>query len=173
MIKAIETRYKGHRFRSRLEARWAVFFDVAGIKWIYEQQGFEIDGRTYLPDFYLPDFGYFEVKGGHEYDKGFMQKFANQVGEPLFMAFDEVPVPESGSGYLKGFVPNSYLADENLMWWGFDDMFLECQGCGKITIQNSVYDTIKGNCCDGFREISLEHALLKAREARFEHGEQP
>ena len=30
-IKAIETYYKGYRFRSRLEARWAVFFDAAGI----------------------------------------------------------------------------------------------------------------------------------------------
>jgi hypothetical protein len=27
-IKAIETSYKGYRFRSRLEARWAVFFDA-------------------------------------------------------------------------------------------------------------------------------------------------
>lgn len=28
-IKAIDTYYKGYRFRSRLEARWAVFFDAA------------------------------------------------------------------------------------------------------------------------------------------------
>jgi hypothetical protein len=27
-IQAIETVYRGHRFRSRLEARWAVFFDA-------------------------------------------------------------------------------------------------------------------------------------------------
>lgn len=32
-IKAIETYYKGYMFRSRLEARWAVFFDASGIKW--------------------------------------------------------------------------------------------------------------------------------------------
>ena len=31
-IKAIETVYKGYRFRSRLEARWAVFFDACGVK---------------------------------------------------------------------------------------------------------------------------------------------
>ena len=31
-IAAIETKYKGYRFRSRLEARWAVFFDALGIK---------------------------------------------------------------------------------------------------------------------------------------------
>ncbi|MCB6994492.1 hypothetical protein LI177_13475 [bacterium 210820-DFI.6.37] len=27
-LKAIQTEYKGYRFRSRLEARWAVFFDA-------------------------------------------------------------------------------------------------------------------------------------------------
>lgn len=50
-IKPIETEYKGYRFRSRLEARWAVFFDELGIEWGYEQEGFDIDGVRYLPDF--------------------------------------------------------------------------------------------------------------------------
>lgn len=36
MIKAIETSYKGYRFRSRTEARWAVFFDALGVRWEYE-----------------------------------------------------------------------------------------------------------------------------------------
>jgi hypothetical protein len=35
-IKPIETRYNGYRFRSRLEARWAVFFDTLGIEYQYE-----------------------------------------------------------------------------------------------------------------------------------------
>lgn len=62
--KAIETRYAGHRFRSRLEARWAVFFDALGAAWQYEPQGFVIDGRPYLPDFLLTDSGtWVEVKG--------------------------------------------------------------------------------------------------------------
>lgn len=61
---AIETIYKGYRFRSRLEARWAVFFDSAGIEWQYEVQGYEVDGYRYLPDFYLPkDECWVEVKG--------------------------------------------------------------------------------------------------------------
>ncbi len=55
-MKAIETRYKGYRFRSRLEARWAVFFDAIGLKWEYEPEGFEFkDGTQYLPDFWLPE----------------------------------------------------------------------------------------------------------------------
>ena len=32
-MKAIETEYNGYRFRSRLEARWAVFFDALGIEY--------------------------------------------------------------------------------------------------------------------------------------------
>lgn len=55
MIKAIETEYKGYRFRSRLEARWAVFFDAFEINWTYESEGFELPSGRYLPDFYFTD----------------------------------------------------------------------------------------------------------------------
>ena len=56
-IKAIQTIYKGHKFRSRLEARWALFFDELDIKWMYEPEGYELNnGVYYLPDFYLPHF---------------------------------------------------------------------------------------------------------------------
>lgn len=51
-IKAIETRYRGYHFRSRLEARWAVFFDALGVRWEYEPEGFILpSGEWYLPDF--------------------------------------------------------------------------------------------------------------------------
>lgn len=63
-MKAIETIYNGYRFRSRLEARWAVFFDACGIPYEYEVEGFDSDGSWYLPDFYLPEVNrWFEVKG--------------------------------------------------------------------------------------------------------------
>jgi hypothetical protein len=53
-IKPIETRYKGYRFRSRLEARWAVFFDTLGIRWEFEPEGIKLPGGVqYLPDFLL------------------------------------------------------------------------------------------------------------------------
>lgn len=64
---AIETEYKGYRFRSRLEARWAVFFDALGLEWQYEPQGFEVGDARYLPDFYLPKSNtWIEVKGSDE-----------------------------------------------------------------------------------------------------------
>lgn len=63
-IKPIETHYNGYRFRSRLEARWAVFFDSMRVEWEYEKEGFNLGkGVKYLPDFWLPRFGgWVEVK---------------------------------------------------------------------------------------------------------------
>lgn len=50
-IQAIETLYAGCRFRSRTEARWAVFFDAREWPWEYEPQGYELASGRYLPDF--------------------------------------------------------------------------------------------------------------------------
>lgn len=63
-IKAIPTRYEGVTFRSRLEARWALFFDAIGTAWEYEPQGYDLgDGMWYLPDFWIPEWGcYVEIK---------------------------------------------------------------------------------------------------------------
>lgn len=65
-IKAIETAYKGYRFRSRLEARYAVMFDALGFEWQYEPEGFDLgEMGYYLPDFFLPKLNvWIEIKGG-------------------------------------------------------------------------------------------------------------
>lgn len=57
-IKPIETIYNGYRFRSRLEARWAVFFDALGVDYEYEPEGFNLpNGGRYLPDFRVKCYG--------------------------------------------------------------------------------------------------------------------
>jgi hypothetical protein len=38
-LKAIETRYADHLFRSRTEARWAVALTAMGVAWQYEKEG--------------------------------------------------------------------------------------------------------------------------------------
>lgn len=101
-IKAKETYYDGYRFRSRLEARWAVFFDAAKIKYIYESEGYVIpcsyhegtgDTDVYLPDFYLPDFDvYAEVKGS---DKQ-LHDDAGKLGD----AIDYMSTPMSEKGLI-------------------------------------------------------------------------
>lgn len=64
-MNAIPTKYAGYYFRSRLEARWAIFFDAMAERWEYEREGYVLsDGNCYLPDFWLPDMNlYLEVKG--------------------------------------------------------------------------------------------------------------
>jgi hypothetical protein len=46
---AIPTKYAACQFRSRLEAKWAAFFDLCGWKWQYEP----VDLNGYIPDFVL------------------------------------------------------------------------------------------------------------------------
>lgn len=53
-MKSIPTTHNGIKFRSRTEARWAVFLEVLKIKFDYEPDGFDLDGLFYLPDFWLP-----------------------------------------------------------------------------------------------------------------------
>lgn len=63
-MKVIQTFYKGFHFRSRLEARYAVMFDAAGLEWVYEPEGYELPSGRYLPDFYIPKWDAFvEIKG--------------------------------------------------------------------------------------------------------------
>lgn len=68
-IAAKETYFNGIKFRSRIEARWAVLFDAIGITYQYEPEKFNLpNGDVYIPDFYLPNMNpgpgvYFEVKG--------------------------------------------------------------------------------------------------------------
>jgi hypothetical protein len=46
---AIPTTYRGIRFRSRIEARWAAMFDQ--LQWPWEYEPLDLDG--YIPDFVL------------------------------------------------------------------------------------------------------------------------
>jgi hypothetical protein len=56
-LKPIQTRAYGCLFRSRLEARYALFMTELGVKWHYEPEGFSLEAGNYLPDFFLPQVG--------------------------------------------------------------------------------------------------------------------
>jgi hypothetical protein len=91
-IKSIPTRYGGRTYRSRCEARWAAFFDGAGIKFSYEAEGFGLGRVAYLPDFWLPDWQmFFEVKGqfptGEEQEK--CELLACRSGKIVLLATGE------------------------------------------------------------------------------------
>lgn len=77
-IPVIETFYASVRFRSRTEARWAVFWDELHIKWSYEAEGFLPAGIPYLPDFVIfPALGttWVEIKPAWQADPEGVAKF--------------------------------------------------------------------------------------------------
>lgn len=88
-IRPIETRYKGYRFRSRLEARWAVFFDALGVPWEYEAEGYDLgDGNRWLPDFVVGNTRTpFEVKPRDLPGDAFQKTaaFVEATGNPAFV----------------------------------------------------------------------------------------
>jgi len=92
-IQAIPTRYAGCYFRSRLEARWAVFFDKLRVPWEYESEGFMTSAGAYLPDFRVMLPGsmsgqcqWFEVKPENSLEDLRHAALADGLGQPLIVA---------------------------------------------------------------------------------------
>lgn len=184
-IKAIETRYKGYRFRSRLEARWAVAFASLGIKWNYEPEGFDVCGRLYLPDFFLPDLDlYVEVKANAEaaaeHDELF-NNFSEHVG-PIIVV---VGVPFERFGRL-------YSLDTTCSSGGhadFDAILDVVDGNPTILFVSGAHSDCRTLWTTSYTGTLnaiayAKHSLMKpsrawyraqdaARSARFEHGEAP
>lgn len=193
-MKAIETEYKGHTFRSRLEARYAVLFDSMGLEWKYEMQGYELhDGRKYLPDFYLPELDlYVEVKGGSasREAKNKLHHFAHPI-----ILLENLPDPDlppmSGLG---GHLYVHDVCDSGGGQYDCEAHIISCVKCRKwvVDIRNNdsrLFDRDRilvdaGNgwhkwgphCQHGYHagwraEGGVEEAIKDARSARFEHGE--
>jgi hypothetical protein len=76
MIAAIPTTYRDIRFRSRLEARWAAFFDGLGAEWSYEPT----DLPGWIPDFRIGD-ALLDVKPARAYPR--------DVGDKLTRALQD------------------------------------------------------------------------------------
>lgn len=187
-MKAIETEYKGYKFRSRLEARWAVFFDACGVKWEYEPEGYDLgDGIYYLPDFLLHDVWvrnseksdlWVEVKGQMtEADAKKIIKFANQRDSNLIsLELYENPIlivtniPDGDDCFdLLGFVLDA--ADKGIEPYPFnfeyvDGDFYAALPCispeGHFALVGTDYSE------DVDTDATID-AYRLARQARFEH----
>ena len=193
----IQTRYRGYNFRSRLEARWAVFFDHLGVKWDYEVEGFDIDGTFYLPDFRLTSdkhdsVVWVEIKpsGGASSEK--FQQFAKSTSDLAFM-FEGTPWDWFKVDTLideRRIVPPRLCPRcgmptyEHWHPMNNDDFFAICHPCDWATA--SINDEERGLLCDvqshkGSIDFSSNNATaamskivkacIAARSARFEHGE--
>lgn len=169
-IKAIETVYKGYRFRSRLEARWAVFFDAMGVEWRYEPEGYDLgEFGWYLPDFYLPTLKLWaEIKPETVEQSDIDKVHAFSYRYPIVML----------RGYPgKSHEYTSYLHEGECTRLADEGLWAECGECGK-----AFFGTAFGGWFEGFAYCEhiyeskarvydgpqVEAAMKASRAARFE-----
>lgn len=108
--------YKGRRFQTELEARWAVFFDAVDTQWEYEKEVLELPyGGRVIPDFWLHvQQSWFEIKPELPTEKELVQAADlsfktrkkvyvvwGQIGEHSIYTFD---LPFYEQGYDKRYV---------------------------------------------------------------------
>lgn len=133
-IKPIPTMYKGVTFKSRLEARWAVFFDYLGIVWFYEFEGFQLLSGWYVPDFWLPDLNcWIEIKPNEPSleELKFCEELARYSQKRVFIQYGTIRNPEELG------VPEQYSAQVYFPDFGSDICYwwCECEVCGKVGLQ--------------------------------------
>ena len=81
----IQTEFDGYQFRSKLEARWALFFRLLSLDYEYEPEGFETLSGRYLPDFKVNGM-FIEVKQGFTLGE-FAKIFNLSNTEPILTIF--------------------------------------------------------------------------------------
>lgn len=199
-MKPIETIYRGIRFRSRLEARWAVFLDALSLRWEYEPQGFICTHRlrltgsgegeqvfSYLPDFWIPDIKMWaEVKA----------TLTDQECRRLLDAAASLSSNDGGGchdagghdlivlgaldpGYCYPIVLHMHKGDLTASPWPISDPHSKdavTVASDAPDLHRPIYD-IATILTRGARAMSKQvgpkwhDALNRARSARFEHGE--
>jgi len=164
VIEAIPTVYRGIKFRSRIEARWAAFFDAIRIRWEYEPQGYAINGINYLPDFWLPDVHSRGIPGGLFFEvKGIAPTPDEQrKASSLALACDRtVIVAASGPKEPEFEQLNEFVNGSRGVWDDDGLMFARCEACASVNIDH--YARSCSPCPCGGSFSSLDTGLMSAR----------
>lgn len=193
-IKPIQTCFMGYKFRSRLEARWAVFFESLGAKWEYEPEGFDLgNGLKYLPDFKIKNVKfihecpggthdiYIEVKGSMTIEDIKKIDRFNECGKKIYIV-GNIPrgdtlydllddAEEQQLNFFREFRTNEFHIPP-FDFSGVDgDYYLAFPGIDKYG-----YFALFGYDLSYLALIDEEKTIQSynnARQARFEHGENP
>lgn len=168
-IRPIETRYGGRRYRSRLEARWAVYFDALSIDFEYERQGYTNGDACFLPDFWLPHVGlrgfnngvYVEVKPSVYTDED--ERQFRICPEPLIVVVGQPP------GY------SERQTNEAAYQFSSDggDNYMRLLRCATCSHYTWAYGCEPQDCRCGGLYVAVDYhcdAVHAALSARFERG---
>ena len=173
-IKAIETVYAGYRFRSRLEARWAVFFNHLRIPFEYESEGYDLGTvGWYLPDFWLPKQEHWvEIKprlSAWKWPNDEILEKARRLeegtGYGVWVICGSPGIPVEISSHDQNSYEGFISGDSNYYW-------CECKACGRIEMQwQATASRISCHCINSVYYNESTSRLLAAynaaRQARF------
>jgi hypothetical protein len=193
-LKAIQTPYNGYLFRSRLEARWAVFFDACGVEYEYEPEGYDLgNGLMYLPDFLLHGVDgrsggdlYVEVKGKmNDSDAEKIKRFAAlgrentdrcQKSKTAILVVGKIPDGTSIDDITWYISRKAY--DGHPRWpneFNFETIDGDYFGAHPGVNHDGKFELFgdDSSYLEDMNPIRTEKAYRLARCARFEHGEVP
>jgi hypothetical protein len=186
--RAIDTTYRGYKFRSRLEARVAIFFDSFREPWEYEVEGYELPSGKYLPDFWLSRLDcWLEIKGTRPLPRELQlcRELKEATGKPVAIMHGLPEIPE--------LLDDKYIASRLTVFcddltdssggeseweesfWAFDlngDLCLCSNWYGNREFMTpgmlGTFEAMK--CLDAIEGPLREEHLATARSARFEFG---
>lgn len=175
MANVKEICWNGYRMRSKIEAKWALFFETISVEYFYEPDTIALERGdkivNYLPDYFLPDLGksgsYFEVKLDKnptvdECQKCFM--LAVQTNKDVYLFYEEIGKKHTNGYLYKGgtgaFVPQ--------MQW------TQCPRCSAFGITHmGIVAAMKCGCCNGMVDLTnsssydITEAVKVVRAERF------
>lgn len=179
IYKAIPQIYNGVKFRSTVEARYAVFLDMLGTPWMYEYQGFDLPSCKYLPDFWLPKIWkglFIEVKSCMPTEKELTKcnELSRQIDSAVALQY-EFHHPENCEEY--GLLVWNSLGLDSFPK-GLRYVWTECSHCRYLTLvmshafsEDVETDTSEScHCKQGYlnkNSVTITNAYNKARGFRF------
>ncbi|MFA5195212.1 MAG: hypothetical protein WC401_05380 [Bacteroidales bacterium] len=189
-MEAKKTFYNNYYFRSKLEAKWAVFFDKCFIKYVYEPESYmSLSGQQYTPDFYLPEavlrtgyefddrlhelikMGpgvYIEIKPlGYTCDDGYKKRISEAINpSPLILLVGD---PVSAINHNQKFNTNTNENEQLSPYWDNCMVLMYCKNCGKVKFEfdeGNYY--ICNKCGEDISGSELNKQAIEARNFRFQ-----
>lgn len=161
MLTAKPTIYNQQKFASRLEARWGYFLTGMSIPFQYEKEAYDLDGLTYVPDFFL-EWAWLEVKGEIITDQIGLTvirkctRLAQLSNLPVILAFDD-PLNQKCAVFGKkgGFYPHAH--------------FSVCRICAGFGIQVRHLEETRFVCANRGACVPVDPSLIRvARRHAFD-----
>ena len=170
--------YNGIIFKSRLAARWAVYFDVVGIKYEYAGKVIELPDRKVTPDFWLPQVEKYAYVKSNPFTDSEISSIDETVlnaecsvlmlvGAPNYGAYNarelDYPIDSDGDYVLQGPFTVDYILNGYHGYLWNESRFYSSVGCEFMPCE-----TNKTEFLDMFDDGRTEEAVNKARSHRFD-----